>query len=169
MKTTLIAFVALSIFLATTAATQAGGALACGGTVSAIRDGKKINKITRSIEMINDLQALLQSCSIDTSANASEKKWNELLKSSSYIHFSLPDQFVFLLPLQGDLRADVTEIILPLPKGAWPDNIYVKNKKGYFSYCKYRPDYLKKIVAYPEINLLSESPYSSLADLNKKE
>lgn len=168
MKTTLITFVTLSILLAITHPTQAGGTLACGGRVAATRDGKRIEKIDSSIAMMNDLQALLQSCSVDTSANASKEKWNKLLKSSSFIHFSLPNHLVFSLPLMGDIQAEVTEIILPLPKEAWPDNIYVKNKKGYFSYCKYRPDLLKKIVEYPEINLLSESPYNSLALLNKK-
>lgn len=167
MKAILIKLFALSACLCITQTVQAGGTLACGGNITATRDGKKIDKIARSVEMMNNLQALLQSCSVDTSVKASKEKWNDLLKSSSYIHYSLADQLVFSLQLQGDIQAHVTEIILPLPKGAWPDNIYVKNKNGFFSYCKYRPEYLKKIIESPEINLLSNSPYNSLATLNK--
>lgn len=159
--------ITLGFVFATLAVTQAGGTLACGGGITVTRDGKKNDKIKQPLELINGLQALLQSCSVDSSENANKEKWEGLLKSSSFIHYTLPKNLSFHLPLQGNIQTDVVEIIFPLPKGNWPDNVYVKNPKGYFAYCKYRPETLKKIVDHPEVGLALETPYNSLTALKE--
>ena len=165
MKRFIITFLVFNLCLIPLALLQAGGSLACGGSITVTRDGKTTGKLSNPAKLMEDLQALLQSCSVDSSKNASRTKWENLLKSPSHLHYKMPDNLSFHLPLQAEIQADVVEIILPLPKGEWPDHVYVKNAKGYFSYSKYGPKELKKIVGHPEIGLSSVAPYSSLAGL----
>src|SRR5690606_2218052 len=143
-----------------------GGTFACGGSLSFTKDGKRISiQNEGSANLMEDLQALIESCSVDSSKEAaSEQKWKEMAASPRMLHYTLPQGFAFALKLQGGIQTEVQEVILPLPKESFPDHLYIKNRNGYHSYTKYSPFILRKIVASPAIGLISEPRYRSLPE-----
>lgn len=135
-------------------------------TAFSVRDGH-VTRASReeSLNMLRSLLNLVQSASVHTTSPGLVQRWAEALTSSNYVNVQIGGNVSQVLPA-GPNNAlslvDISEILLPLPRGSWPSQIFVKQGATILGFSKYNPELLKTIVSQRGIYLQTVAPYSSL-------
>lgn len=119
--------------------------------------------------LASDVLALVESCSTNSTTWAEYAvpgdAWERIMASGSFIHVAFPEpRTVTLSETDNQVRSKqpVREILLPLPEGAWPLHILIRNVKGTFAFTKYDPKILRKVLLASGIDLQDAEPYKSL-------
>ena len=112
------------------------------------------------------LVALAESCSVNATAYAvSGDTWAQALASDSIVHAVFPEpRRVRLESRDNQSREErsIREILLPLPKGSWPKNVFVGSGTDTLAFTKYDPPALQEVVMEEELRLLTVPPYEYL-------
>ena len=112
------------------------------------------------------LVALAESCSVNSTAYAvSGDTWAQALASDSFVHV------VFLKPRRARLESrdnqnreerSLREILLPLPEGSWPQDVFVRSGTDTLAFTKYDPLALQEVISEPGLRLQTVRPYEYL-------
>jgi len=112
------------------------------------------------------LVALAESCSVNATAYAvSGDTWAQALASDSIVHAVFPEpRRVRLESRDNQSREErsIREILLPLPKGSWPKNVFVGSGTDTLAFTKYGPLASQEVVLEEELRLLTVPPYEYL-------
>ncbi|TMH88461.1 MAG: hypothetical protein E6H47_07575 [Betaproteobacteria bacterium] len=110
--------------------------------------------------------ALAESCSVNATAYAvSGDTWAQALASDSIVHAVFPEpRRVRLESRDNQSREErsIREILLPLPKGSWPKNVFVGSGTDTLAFTKYGPLASQEVVLEEELRLLTVPPYEYL-------
>jgi hypothetical protein len=162
---------ALFLLTAFAMAWRAMPAVAIEQKVHVVRHGKSV-VLSRSEQVMNKLIALVESCSVNSTAYVVAKDtWEKILVSSSFIHVSFSNpRTLHLAASDGRARRpyQVLSLLLPLPTGQWPTHLLVNADGKTISLTKFDPLVFKGLVLESEIQLMAEQPYNSLVDIRSK-
>jgi antitoxin (DNA-binding transcriptional repressor) of toxin-antitoxin stability system len=162
--------VALLLLLAVPALDAAAWADAPGMRVAppevrAVRHGEEV-VISHRDTLTANVVAMLESCTVNSTANAvAEGTWAQQLTGDSFvlIRFSRPRE-VYVKAADNESRGTraVSEILLPLPEGKWPQHLYARTGTEVLSFARYSAVPLKDIVMDGELRLGAVPPYDFL-------
>ena len=150
---------------------NAGLGSAADVQIRVVRHSKNI-AAPRGTAFVNNLIALLRSCTVHSTAYAVKAEtWQETLRTDSWVHavFGAPTRIrVKGGNTQTWEETVIQEILLPLPEGNWPGHIFAKSGAVVLSFTKYDPRALERVVAEPALQISSVQPYESLSRLKDK-
>jgi hypothetical protein len=130
----------------------------------AVRNNQTV-AVSDSQRLAAKLIALVESCSVNSTSNASVATWERIGSSDSFVHvvFSKP-RTVSLerRDNQGREQRAIREVLLPLPENRWPRYVLVRSGNETVSLTKYNPLTLKEVVVEQDLQLLAVEPYKSL-------
>ena len=143
-------------------------AFAAEPEVRAVRHNQNVFVADAGV-LASDVLALVESCSTNSTRAAEyavpRDAWERIMASGSFIHVVFPEPRTIFLrepDNQRDIKQPVREILLPLPDGAWPLHVLVKNVKGTFAFTKYDPKILRKVLLSSDLDLQGAEPYKTL-------
>jgi hypothetical protein len=143
----------------------AGGTPTSRVEVTVVREHSKL-ALAAHDRLAQKVVRLLESCSVNSTTYAHpEALWERGRASPNFVHLRFAksrELQVMSVGNQGFEARAVDEILLPLPRGAWPDHVVVKAQGGTFSFTKYTPQALGALVSEPALGLSRSSPYDSL-------
>ncbi len=144
-------------------------------TVRVVRDGNQVPAIAESNITDRSIN-LLRSCSVNSTSYAVKSNtWVHLLGSESFVHlvFKKPTQLSVMMTAGTGLPrhpepTTINEILIPLPKGEWPQHLFAKSGTEVLAFTKYSPLALRHLAFEPDIQLAQVLPYSELKQLPDK-
>jgi antitoxin (DNA-binding transcriptional repressor) of toxin-antitoxin stability system len=155
------------MFLLTAAASSfdAATAWAQGVQVRAVRHGQDV-VISQRDNLAANVVAMLESCTVNSTENAvAEGTWAQQLAGDSFvlILFTKPRE-VYVKAADNESRETraVSEILLPLPEGKWPQHVYARVGTETLSFSRYSAVPLKDLVMDGELRLGAVPPYDFL-------
>ena len=122
--------------------------------------------VSHGERLATKLVALAESCRVNSTAYAvSGDTWAQALASDSIVHAVFPEpRRVRLESRDNQSREErsIREILLPLPKGSWPKNVFVGSGTDTLAFTKYGPLASQEVVLEEELRLLTVPPYEYL-------
>lgn len=160
--------IALLLLAVLASAFDAATAWAQVPQVRAVRHGQEV-AISRSDTLTANVVAMLESCTVNSTANAvTPSTWAQQLAGDSFvlIRFARPRE-VYVKAADNETRETraVSEILLPLPEGRWPQHVYARTGTETLSFTRYSAVPLKDIVMDGELRLGAVPPYDFLMKL----
>jgi antitoxin (DNA-binding transcriptional repressor) of toxin-antitoxin stability system len=156
---------ALVLLIALASTLDAATAWAQALQVRAVRHGQEV-VISRRDTLAANVVALLESCTVNSTENAvAEGTWAQQLAGDSFvlILFTRPRE-VYVKAADNESRETraVSEILLPLPEGKWPQHVYARVGTETLSFSRYSAVPLKDLVMDGELRLGAVPPYDFL-------
>jgi len=133
--------------------------------VRAVRHGQDV-VISRGDTLAANVVAMLEACTVNSTENAvTEGTWAQQLAGDSFVLIRFPrPREVYVKAADNESRETraVSEILLPLPEGKWPQHVYARAGTETLSFSKYSAVPLKDIVMDGELRLGAVPPYDFL-------
>jgi plasmid stability protein len=153
------------LVVAAASALDAASAWAEALQVRAIRHGQEV-VISHRDTLAANVVAMLESCTVNSTEYAvAEGTWAQQLAGDSFVHvlFTRPRE-VYIKAADNESRETraVSEILLPLPEGKWPQHVYARVGTETLSFSRYSAVPLKDIVMDGELRLGAVPPYDFL-------
>jgi hypothetical protein len=147
----------------------AAGMIFCAGCAEvqlhAVRQKQDV-AVSHGERLATKLVALAESCSVNSTAYAvSGDTWAQALASDSFVHVVFPQPRRVQLESRDNRSREersIREILLPLPEGSWPKNVFVRSGTDTLAFAKYDPLALQEVVLEEELRLLTVPPYEYL-------
>jgi len=147
----------------------AAGMIFCAGCADlqlhAVRQKQDV-AVSHGERLATKLVALAESCSVNSTAYAvSGDTWAQALAADSFVHVVFPEPHRARLESRDNQSREersIREILLPLPEGSWPKNVFVRSGTDTLAFTKYDPLALQEVVLEEELRLLTVPPYEYL-------
>ena len=138
----------------------------CAGLqLHAVRQKQDV-AVSHGERLATKLAVLVESGSVNSTAYAvSGDTWAQALAADSFVHVVFPEPHRARLESRDNQSREersIREILLPLPEGSWPKNVFVRSGTDTLAFTKYDPLALQEVVLEEELRLLTVPPYEYL-------